>query len=188
MSQMIDITGQRFGRLTVLERIDRKGSHGEILWMCQCDCGGTKITKTGHLRQGLIKSCNCLRNNHKKIHGEGSWGKRTVEFNTWQRIKYRCYNPKAKEYSRYGGRGIRVCDRWLGKDGFLNFLQDMGRRPSSNHSLDRYPSNDGDYEPTNCRWATRKEQMANSRQRKRIENFTDIELLTEVRRRDLHVH
>ena len=88
-------------------------------------------------------------------------GKPTPEFRVWTAIKTRCYNPNFKDFYRYGGRGIIVCERWL--HSFQNFLADMGPRPSAKHSIDRFPDNDGNYEPGNCRWATGKEQSRNRR-------------------------
>ncbi len=93
----------------------------------------------------------------------------------------RCVNPKSTSFDDYGGRGIAVCDRW--RHSFENFLADMGERPSPKHSIDRYPDNDGNYEPTNCRWATRKEQSANRRKMARIDQFSTDELLAELKRR-----
>ena len=100
--------------------------------------------------------------------------------------KDRCHNTQTDRWSDYGGRGIKVCRRW--RNSFENFLADMGRRPSPQHSLDRYPDNDGDYKPDNCRWATAKEQRANQRLRAKVaqlNNFTDAELLAEIKRRGL---
>ena len=93
-------------------------------------------------------------------HGENRRGKRTPEYISWTNLVQRCTNPKNVSFNNYGGRGITVCERWLK---FENFLADMGRRPSAKHSLDRYPDNDGNYEPSNCRWATAKQQAHNSR-------------------------
>jgi hypothetical protein len=97
-------------------------------------------------------------------------------------LKSRCTNPKNPSYRDYGGRGIAVCERWSGLGGFENFLADMGKRPEGK-SLDRFPNNNGDYEPGNCRWATKSEQMFNRRRHKAIENFTLDELFAELRRR-----
>jgi hypothetical protein len=95
-------------------------------------------------------------------HGHCAFGKRSNIHDIWVNMKQRCLNPKSKPYKYYGARGIKVCDRWAGEDGFLHFLNDMGDRPSHRHTLDRI-DNDGDYEPSNCRWATWDQQNANKR-------------------------
>lgn len=95
-------------------------------------------------------------------HGETGKDKAaTTEYRSWASMKNRCLNSKDAKYKYWGGRGIKICDRWLGPDGFINFLADMGRKPSLTHSIDRYPNKDGDYEPGNCRWATKVEQVRN---------------------------
>lgn len=97
----------------------------------------------------------------KRIWIEGEQPSRSPEYSAWKGMRRRCYNPASARYADWGGRGIRVCDRWL--HSFANFLADMGPRPSGDHSLDRWPDNDGDYEPGNCRWATRSQQQCNKR-------------------------
>ena len=108
-------------------------------------------------------SSNRLRHGHAARKWRG--GKASPEYKCWAKMKERCLNPNCPEYATYGGRGIKVCDRWLAFD---NFLADMGARPGKEYSIDRYPNNDGNYEPTNCRWATRGEQNRNKRSRHEI--------------------
>lgn len=101
-----------------------------------------------------------MRTRKNGSHGHSCVGKRTTEYNTWLHMKDRCFNPNNNGYANYGGRGITICDRWLGETGFENFLSDMGHKPSPKHSIDRI-NNDGNYEPSNCRWATAATQVNN---------------------------
>lgn len=158
-----DLTGTRFGRLVVLGLSRRKPISNRIrFWRCQCDCGKKTVANYGNLTQGISKSCGCARLKHGASF--------TVEYRTWHAIRQRCANPRTTDYQYYGWLGISVCDRWNfgedGKKGFVCFLEDMGPRPSSQHSIDRV-DNDGDYEPRNCRWATPTEQCSHLRPRKR---------------------
>ena len=151
---IIDITGQRFGKLVVTAH-----SHTEdakAYWRCQCDCGCKTSVRGTHLRQGQIKSCGCL----SFVHGDCCGSQRTPEYITWRNMLQRCGNPRAHNYKYYGGRGIRVCDRWV--NSYTDFLLDVGRKPTDEHTLDRIDVN-GNYEPGNVRWATWSEQAANKR-------------------------
>lgn len=163
----LDLTGRKFYRLTVKSRApDRPKQSGriQVMWNCVCDCGNRAIIISTSLRTGYTKSCGCYRTEktvaRSTIHGCARDNNKTPEFKVWVAMKQRCLDPNTKSYPRYGGRGIAVCERWL--DSFVNFLADMGPRPSPQHSIDR-KNNAGNYEPDNCVWATRKEQGRNRR-------------------------
>lgn len=163
-SVLDDLTGKRFGRLSV---ISRYGTDKPVRWNCVCDCGKERVVWTINLKKGDSQSCGCLRDEinskHNRTHGHSIGGKTTPEFRAWASMKSRCYNVNLDDYSHWGGRGIIVCDRWLDKEnGFLNFFEDMGERPSPKHSIDRFPDTNGNYFKENCRWATKKEQQGNT--------------------------
>ena len=163
---LLDITGQKFGRMTVIEISHRNGK-GRVFWKCLCDCGKEKAVSSWHLRLGGTKSCGCLHTDFAKSgksnrkHGDANGGKLTTEYWRWQSMKARCYNPHNRSYPAYGGRGINICDRW--KNDYAAFLSDMGRCPKG-YILDRIDVN-GDYEPSNCRWISLRDSQANMRPR-----------------------
>ena len=157
MSRLIDLAGQRFGRLLVIEAAGRNRSGG-VIWACSCDCGGSVAVCSDGLRHGGTDSCGCLRGERLKSaatkHGQHGTGAHT----SWMSMRQRCLNPKNPAFKDYGGRGISICDQW---DSFEVFFSDMGARPNG-MELDRRDVN-GNYEPGNCRWATQLDQHRNQR-------------------------
>src|SRR5258708_126539 len=139
MAHVINIIGKKFGRLTVIRRSGTSPAR-QPLWKCLCDCGTKIVAEGGHLRGGNTSSCGCSRLEWHLQHGASRRGKWWGEYHTWASMKQRCLNKHHRAYHRYGGRGIKVCNRWC--HSFSDFLSDMGRKPSPKHSLDRYPNND----------------------------------------------
>ena len=159
MPNLINLAGKRYGRIVVIARDGTANS--DAAWLCQCDCGNHKRIKGAALRAGLTTSCGCYRRQNLLSQVTKHGGVGTAEYRAWKGMKTRCTNPKEPGWKYYGGRGIRVCDRWL--NSFEAFLADVGPRPSPQHSIDRYPDNDGNYEPSNVRRATQAEQSQNRR-------------------------
>ncbi len=176
-----DLTGQRFGRLLVECRINsanraKSGTSREICWQCLCDCGKQKTVKSSNLRRGLVKSCGCLRVSiaHSLSYKHGK--RHTKEYATFTQMKQRCNNPSSASWKNYGGRGISYDPRW---ENFEVFLEDVGVAPGKEYSLDRYPDNNGNYEPGNVRWATPKQQLRNTRHNVLIEFEGEIKTTSE---------
>lgn len=169
--------GEKSGRLTLVRFFERLPTG--YRWLAKCDCGNETVLRLGEFRNGKTKSCGCwfreTRATAHRTHG----GCGTPEYRIWNHLTQRCNNPSDKTFVHYGARGIRVCKRW-GR--FETFLADMGQRPSPKHSIDRI-NNDGDYTPSNCRWATRVQQQQNTSRNVYVLVHGDKLVLAEAERR-----
>jgi hypothetical protein len=154
----LDLIGQTFNRLTVISEAETKNNFS--YWNCICECGKETTVLGSSLKNGNTKSCGCLKKETHTKHGMHL----NELYPIWNSMKSRCLNQDAHDYKNYGARGITVCQRWLD---IHNFIEDMGERPSKYHSIDRIDVN-GNYEPSNCRWATPKEQSNNTRSNRYI--------------------
>ncbi len=164
MATFIDLSGQRFRKLLAVKLIR---NNGKPRWECRCDCGKNRLVRGSMLREGRTKSCGCLVGEVRRpraIPGAMIGGKVSPEYIIWAGMKARCSNPKHDRYGSYGGRGIKVCARWMK---FENFLADMGQRPNGRYSIER-KNTDGDYEPSNCIWLPLSKQARNTTVNRRI--------------------
>lgn len=177
-----DIIGKQFGALECIGPFDHLGNTTSVF--CQCQCGRRLQVRICALVSGETKSCGCMTGEFitlaKIKHGEASSDGKSPEYRAWIGMIMRCENPALKYYHRYGGRGIRVCEEWRGS--FAAFLADVGRRPTGNHTLDRIDNN-GNYEPGNVRWSTRREQANNRQNNRQIQHGGESLTLTQWARR-----
>ena len=161
MAKRAKLKGKTFNYLTVIcYHQTLKNKHGiqSAIWKCRCKCGNITLVSSTNIKGGHIKSCGCFQRESvgkiNRTHGRS----RTPEYRIWTQMKSRCYNPNTTDYKYYGGKGIKVCDKWV--NSFESFFMDMGKRPSLLHTIDRIENNT-DYTPENCKWATRKTQTRN---------------------------
>ena len=160
LKRVQDLSGSVFGSLLAVKQVGQN-TKNQWIWECLCECGKTVLVVSDSLRRGHTQSCGCLRLKRLResitTHGHAAQGDHSITYTTWQVMLQRCENPKNPAYPEYGGKGITVCERW---HTFEHFLKDMGERPSMHYSIDRISNNWG-YDPSNCRWATKKEQQRN---------------------------
>lgn len=167
----VDRTGSKYGRLTVVRQAERN-QFGDIRWECVCECGNLVAVPVGSLTSEHTRSCGCLQREKASVQGKiiGAANHKhgmteTPEYHAWHGMRQRCLDKNHPGFKHWGGRGVKICDRW---NEFKNFYADVGERPTPKHSLDRFPDPNGNYEPSNVRWATQKEQQRNRRRHRMV--------------------
>ena len=169
MGQFIDLTGKRFERLIVIQRAENSKG-GDLTWFCKCDCGGSKIARGNHLREGSTKSCGCLERENRLVINKTHGGACDRLYGVWLGIRKRCFNPNEPAFHNYGGRGITVCSEWSNYKTFSDWAMNSGYNPIAARcacTIDRINVN-GNYEPSNCRWVDMKIQRQNQRTKKEL--------------------
>lgn len=169
-----NLTGKQFGRLSVLGRVPT--SSGYSYYACVCECGSSTVARGANLSTGNTASCGCLRADSLSARSRSHGMSKTTTYKSWCHMKERCLNEGNQDYKDYGGRGIKVCERWL--NSFECFLADMGEKPDGKYSIDRLKT-DGDYCPENCRWSTNEQQARNRRNNHPVEFNGRTQLLVE---------
>jgi hypothetical protein len=186
MPAFVDLTGHHYGRWTVIKESGRK--FGGSTWLCRCECGTERVMRGSAIRSGNSTSCGCYNLEVRRrvcIERNTTHGlSRTRTYRAWEAMRHRCENPSATTWPKYGGKGITVCERWKS---FENFLADMGQAPSDRHSIDRIDFK-GNYKPSNCRWATMREQQNNRSSNRRITAFGRTQTLQQWSRETGFAH
>lgn len=171
MSKYIDLKGKKFGRLTALEKVGEY--KGNALWKCICECGNTKVIRSDQLRKNIVRSCGCLKKEQDKINlNQTKHNKEgTRLYFIWINMKTRCYNKNNKTYKYYGKRGITICEEWKNDfQAFYDWAMENGYNEKAKRgecTIDRI-NNDGNYEPSNCRWVSMKIQQKNKRKKEQL--------------------
>jgi hypothetical protein len=164
MTAPVDVVGQKFGRYLVIAKSDKRTKAMKQMVLCKCDCGIEREVVAGNLRSGLTTSCGCWKDEKTSARRKKHGFSKTTMYHRYRSMIRRCYDPLHKEFHYYGGRGIKICNRWL--ESVENYIEDMGFPPFKDASIDRI-NNDGGYSKENCRWATKTEQNLNRRCAKR---------------------